>query len=534
MSSCRACGFAWLSLVLTLGGAARPQAPPSAAGYIRQAKADMAEKNYQGALDAAQKAVKLDPRSAEAETLTGMAEFGLGSLEAAQKHLEAALQLEPGLLLARRTLAATYLEQKRAKDAEREFKRILVSDPKDFVSLYSLGLALLMDDQPADARRHFEMASAQKPGDPSALVGILQADLRLNRPSQSAADLAKLDAELNTHDPLRHRVAVLLASEGAYDLAIDEFERLRQADPESYDLSYDLALAYHRARKEAQASELLQNLLARGEKAELENLLGDVELNRGNPSTALAALRRAADLEPRSEDYRYDYAQALAHEWILDQALKVFARAASDFPNSARMWLGWGAAYYLAGRYPEATQTLLHAAEIAPQAPEVYYLLGRVYDASGSLQDTIAKRFDGYLRTDPPDAWAHYFYGRILAESDQPTSFGKLSEAQEHLERAIALDHDLAEAHTELGKVLDERGQVQVARKELELAVQLAPQSSAAYYRLAQVYRKSGESALAQTALAKFQQLKAEERKNLDREEIQGFLERAKQRTAGQ
>jgi tetratricopeptide (TPR) repeat protein len=340
-----------------------------------------------------------------------------------------------------------------------------------------------------------------------------------------------LDAELDKRDPLRHQIAVLLASEGAYGLAIGEFERLRHADPDSYDLNYNLALAYHRAGKEAQASELLRTLLVRDEKAELENMLGDVELNRGNPTRALAAFQRAADLEPRSENYRYDYAQALAHQWLLHQALNVFARATTDFPNSPRMWLGWGAAYYLAGKYPEATQTLLSAVEIAPRAPEVYYLLGRVYDASGPLQDTIAKRFADYLSTNPHDAWAEYFYGRMLAESNEPTSSGRLGEAQQHLEKSVALDHNLAEARIELGKVLDRRGQIQAAREELELAVRLDPHSSAAYYQLAQVYRKSGESALGEKILATFQQLKAEERKNLDREQIQGFLARAKQRT---
>ena len=389
--------------------------------------------------------------------------LGSARLDAAQKHLQAALQLQPTLFLARRTLGATYLKQKRTKDARRELELVLASHPKDFVSLYSLGLTLLMDNQPAEAQRQFEKASDRKPRDPRVLLGMLQADLRLNQPSQAAAVLAKLDAELDARDPLGLQVATLLASEGAYDLAIREFERLRQVDPDSYDLNYNLALAYHRAGKETQASTLLQSLLARKENAELENLLGDVELNRGSSSRALAALRLATALEPRSEDFRFDYAQALTHQGLLDQALQVFARSATDFPNSSRVWLGWGATYYLAGKYPEATRALLHAAEIAPQAPEVYYLLGRVYDAAGPFQYAIAERFADYLRKEPRDVWAHYFYGRILAEGNRQTSSGRLGEAQEHLEKALALDSNLAEAHTELGEVLNLRGQTQAA-----------------------------------------------------------------------
>jgi tetratricopeptide (TPR) repeat protein len=518
-----------LWLVLPLVSAAMPQGQLSARDYIRQAERFMADNNYQQARVSAGKAVELDPHSGEAAALVGAAEFGLGDLEAAQKSLQAALDLEPGLLLARRTLGGVYLKERRTKEARREFELALNSHPQDFVSLYSLGLTFLVDKEPAEARLQFEKASAQNPRDPRALLGMLQADISLNQPSQAANDLAKLDAELGARDALRYEIAALLVNAGAYELAIQEFERLRQVDPGSDDLNYNLALAYHRVGKEGQASELLQHLLAREEKAELENLLGEVELTRNNFPRALAAFRRAAELEPGSEDYRYDYAQSLVSQRSFDQALDVFARAAADFPNSPRIWLGWGGTYYLVGKYKEAARTLLHAAEIGPRWPPVYYLLGRAYDASGPLQDTITKQFAAYLRTDPRDAWAQYFYGRILAESSQPASSERLSEAREYLERAIALDHNLAEAHAELGKLLDQRGQVQAARKELEIAEQLDPQSSATCYWLVQVYRKLGESALALRAMARFEQLKTKERKNVDREQIQGFLARAKE-----
>lgn len=261
---------AWLALVLTLSSAARPQTQPSAADYLRQAEGYMAQNNYQQARTAAQKALALDPRLAEAQAMAGAAEFGLGELETAQKHLQAALQMDPGLLLARRTLGTLYLKQKRTKDARREFERVLESHPQDFVSLCGLGMALLMDNQPSEARQQFEKASVQNPGDPQVLLGILQADLRLNQPSEAAACLAKLDSQLDARDPLRYEIAALLASEGDYELAAQEFQRLCEAEPESYDLHYNLALAYYRAGNGTQASETLRNLLMHGDKAELE------------------------------------------------------------------------------------------------------------------------------------------------------------------------------------------------------------------------------------------------------------------------
>ena len=515
---------------LTMGNAfVAREAQESAAAYCRQAQKLLLDGNSLKAREAARHALDIDPRSAEAQCLLGMAEWALGDSDAAEKDLSKALELDPGLIMAQRTLGAIYLKQKRLKDARRQFASVLASQPNDFESLYGLGLTFLLDNHPAAALGPFHQASKIQPQNPGLLASLLQTQLQLKQETPAAATLAQMDSQLDKKDPRRRELAAMLAGEGAYKLAVKQFERLRETQPESYELNYNLALAYHLAGQDDQAAALLAQMLGGKEIAELENLLGDVEEARGNKSKSLEAFRRAAGLEPKNVDYRYDYAQALAHEWLLNQALDVFRGAAADFPQSARIWMGWGAAYYLAGKYPEAAQTLLHTAEIAPQAGEVYYLLGRVYDAAGPFQNAIAERFADHCRTEPSDVWGHYFYGHILAESSQQASSARLLEAQEHLEKAVALNDRLAEAHTELGKVLDQCGQIEAARKELERAVQLDPQSSSAYYRLAIVYRKAEEPALAQQASVKFQQLKAQERTNLDREQIQGFLERARQ-----
>ncbi len=500
----------------------------SAAEYCRQAHELLAKGNYQRAHEAAQRALQTDSHSAEAEDLIGIAEFGLGELAAAQKHLERALELQPGLIDARRTLGATFLKQKRPRDARREFLLVLASEPRDFLSVYSVGLTFLLDNQPAEALKHFERASQLKPHDSTLLANELRAHLRLKQEPQAATTLAELDTQWDAHDQRRVQVAALLVSEGAYKLAAREFEVLHKAQPESDEVSYNLALAYHRAGQEAQASALLESLLAGKEKADLEDLLGEVQQSRGDRTRSLAAFGRAVELEPRNEEYRYDYAQALARQGALHQAVEVFAIATKDFPRSVRMWLGWGATYYLAGKYTEAARTILEAVEIAPQRAEAYYLLGRAYDAAGPLQDAIAQRFAHYVNVRPKDAWARFFYARILIARSQAASSRGLVEAQRHLEAAIELDGNLAEAYTELGNVLEMRGQLDAARKELERAVQLDPNSTSAFYKLARVYRNLGELDRAQRATERFQQLKVQGRGDVDRGEIQGFLEHPK------
>jgi tetratricopeptide (TPR) repeat protein len=499
-------------------------AQESVASYCRQAQELLAEEKFQDASEAARRALEIDSHSAEAECLLGMAELALGNFDAAGKDLEKALELKPGLIPAHRTLGEMYLSQKRLSDARRQFDLVLSSFPNDFESLYGVGQTFLLENQPGTAENEFDKALKIKPREPSVLAGLLQAQLQLKQEARATATLTMLDGQFNKQDPRRMELAAMLVSEGAYQLATQQFRRLLELQPESYDLKYNLALAYHRAAEEDQAESLLESLLEGKDNAELQNLLGDVEENRGNKPRSLAAFRRAAELGPQNEEYRYDYARSLVRASSLNEAMEVFKAATRDFPGSARMWLGWGATYYLAGNYAGAAKTLLHAADIAPQNPQVYYLLGRDYDAAGALQDTIAQRFAGYLARQQQDAWAESFYGRILAARAQQSSSEDLAEAQHHLERAIALDGRLAEPHAELGTILEKRNQLGEARRELERAVELDPTSSTAIYKLGELYRQIGERERAQKALEKFQELKASENMDKDREAIQGLL----------
>ena len=514
-----------------LGFASFPQSTGShqdATELLRQAQQFLGQKDYQQARLAASRALQLDPASAAAENLVGTAEFGLGNLAVAGAHFRRALEIDPHFVRAHRSLGAVYLKQKLLEEAGREFQAVLTAYPDDFIARYSLGLTLLLQHQPAQALPQFEKASALDRNDPAPLMGALQAQLELKQAGPARAVLRELDNRLAPRDPRRLQLAFLLTQHGSYDLAIPEFERLRAAAPDNYDINYNLALAYHRTGKQSEAAAVLETMLARHQSAELRDLLAEVEASRGNHTEALQSYRRAAELEPRNEDYRFNYAEALVSSGSLDAALQEFAAATRDFPSSTRMWLGYGTVCYLKGNYQEAAQTFLHATDVAPRAPEAYYLLGRAYDASGPRQEEISRRLQLYLETAPRDPWAHLFYGRILASPNSSKSQKDLTSAQRHLETAVRLADSFAEAHFELGKVLEAQGELASSRRELERAVALDPKLSAAYYKLGQVYQRLGDPAQATKAFQQFQQAKAHERAGPEREKLLQVLRQAR------
>jgi len=95
--------------------------------------------------------------------------------------------------------------------------------------------------------------------------------------------------------------------------------------PASYELNYDLALAYHRAGRDDRAAAQIHKMLSQQDKAELQNLLGEVEERRHNYPQALAAYKEATEIQPKSEEYQLDYATELALHWNPSNALGPFS-----------------------------------------------------------------------------------------------------------------------------------------------------------------------------------------------------------------
>ncbi len=84
------------------------------------------------------------------------------------------------------------------------------------------------------------------------------------------------------------------------------------------------------------------------------------------------------------------------------------------------------------------------------------------------------------------------------------------SRAVSLLEKALALDNSLAEAHYELGKFLLGRDKVNEALPHLEAAAKLDPENSKIHLALATAYRRVGRAEDAAQELQVFKKLQAQ------------------------
>ncbi|MCW5977635.1 MAG: tetratricopeptide repeat protein [Bryobacteraceae bacterium] len=476
----------------------------SPADWLAQAQKHFQQQQWSASREAARKALAIDPKLGDAHVLLGLVATVESKFAEAEAEFLQAVALQPANPRAHAYLGSTYLQRKKWDDAARSFEQVLKLDAGNLSAHYNLGLIALTRNQPAEALARFERVYRAAPNDVEALIGMLESQLLLKRAAEARQTAAMLGTLVDSRDPRLFQAATMLGLYGEYAAAIPLLERVRKAHPESYDAAYNLALAQYQASEYDRAAEELQALRT----AEAYNLLGAVEEKRKRMGESFEALKKAAELDSRNEDFRYDHATAILLYREVKDAVASFEAAARDFPRSWRLRLGLGAAQYLAGNYDAAVQALLDAARIEPEARPVFRLLGLTYETAPAMQPEIAKAFAGYLKRRDDDAWAHYHYGAILsmrARAGEEVA----QEAKTRLRRALELEPDLAVAHMEMGVLAQATGDVATAVQSLERAVKLRPDLATAHYRLGLAYQKIGEKEKSRAELALFQKLKA-------------------------
>jgi len=290
--------------------------------------------------------------------------------------------------------------------------------------------------------------------------------------------------------------------------AIPLLEAARRANPQDYDNCYDLALAYLESGFTAKSREIANGLLARGDKAELHNLLGEIEEKDGRIEAAAAQYQTAARMDP-SEKNLFDLGSCLLRHQGFQPALKLFQFGASRYPQSAKLRVGLGIAYYSLGQYSDAVESLCQAVDLDPKDARAIEFLGKMYDVAPELSAEVSARLARFADLHPDNAAAAFYYALSLRRRNVASPGDRdMSQAEALLKRAVKLDPNFAEAHYELGLLYEDEQQEAGALREFELAARLRPDFAKAHYRLARIYRKQGKSDLAEKEYRAFEALK--------------------------
>jgi tetratricopeptide (TPR) repeat protein len=305
-----------------------------------------------------------------------------------------------------------------------------------------------------------------------------------------------------------HRLGEFYASKGDFKTAITCFQKAFESDPANYDNAYDLALAYLETGATQRSREVIQALIQRRDKAELHNLLGDVEEKEGHVQQSAEQYETAARMDP-SEKNLFDLANELLQHRGFQPALQVLDFATQKYPRSARLRVALGVAHYSLGQYDEALEALCQAVDLDPKDTRALDFLGKMYDVAPEKADEVTRRLARFASEYPGNAAANYYYALSLRRrTTEGHSASVDRQAEKLLLRATKLSPEWADAHYQLGLLYEDESLQDNAIREYRISVRLHPELAKAHYRLARLYEKKGQPQLAQAELNAFETLK--------------------------
>ena len=334
------------------------------------------------------------------------------------------------------------------------------------------------------------------------------------------------------------KLGKLLVAGGKGLEAIPYLERATQLNPSSYESAYQLGLAYagsgdyQRARSQVRALLMTRNRDAQ-DNAELHHLMGEVEGKLRNPVEAVREYQLAAELNP-SELNLFDWGSELLMHRAAQPAIEVFSKGNRLFPRSARMLLGLGAAWYASGSYEQAVQRFCDASDLNPADSTPYLFIGRLQSAETIPLDRLLDKLERFVTLKPENALANYYYALTLWKKRKgPEDSKNFVQVESLLQKAVHLDPKLGVGHLQLGILYSEQKDSHKAILAYQKAIEASPQMEEAHYRLAQIYKRTGENLKAQQELEVFGQLskKRIEEAERERREIQQFVYKLRDQT---
>jgi len=229
--------------------------------------------------------------------------------------------------------------------------------------------------------------------------------------------------------------------------------------------------------------------------------LGVVELAQEHADSAAAALDKAAALDPNNLDILYH--RGRAHLLISKESYSAMFKLR---PDSSRVYEVLGQSDAEAYRPDEAIADFQLAIRAAPHQPGLNEELGDACWTAGKFQEAD----DAYvqeIKNDTSNAVARYKLGSLRVTRGDAASGVPL------LERALALDPSISDAHYYLGKGDAALGKDELAIEHFRLATN--PQGTEelrimSWYQLATLYRNLHRSQEAGEALAAFRKMKTE------------------------
>jgi len=323
-----------------------------------------------GAIDRAQRVLKISPGNAEALHALATAELHLGKPRDAVAHLQEALRTMPQHLKSSVSLAQIKLSERDFAGAEAVLRSAAEQAPSSVEAAIALGRVCLFLHKTEDGEQQLRRALQLDPNSGPALLDLATERARRGDPAEAEA-LYKRVAALPEPET-KWAYADYLLESGRQQAAIGEYERLARAEPRSREARTKLVRAYFITHRMAEAETVLNRALQQNPReSEALEQRGELFLAAGKVREAQRDLRQVLRDRPDSPALRYwlaktyqaagaifSYQQELGEVLRLDSSL---LRARIEFSQALRALDGARSALALMNDAPEEQRDSLPA-----------------------------------------------------------------------------------------------------------------------------------------------------------------------------
>jgi tetratricopeptide (TPR) repeat protein len=487
---------ATLLAIATYCAQASPQSKHSAADPFSEVKSLISQHRYAEAKTEALDQLKLHP-GVEGYNLLGIIQADQKDYPAAIASLQKALRLEPNSANTHNNLGNVYVSQNNLSLAEKEFRAVLRVDPANSGAHYNLGLLLLMKNAAAEAIPHFEKVH---PITPSARFNLVRAYFLVHR----EADALRTAHELSEQSPkdveVHFSLGTLLASAKQYKLAQLEFEKADALKPETFEILYNLGQTMLRNGEAPKAEVALNRALRlRPDSVDTLYLLAQADTSQSRPLDALDLLIRAHKLAPENTDVIFLMAQVSMSQNYYEDAIPLLESGVQIAPQRADLLAALGEAYFMAGKVEKAIDQFNKLLAVQPSA-QSYAFLGLSYRNLGRF-DEARKYFEQGLKLDPRNSLCLFNLG-FIAERQ-----GDADTAENYFQQSLRANPDFPDTLLELANLKAAAKKLPEAEELLRRFVKIARDPATGYYKLSMVERSLHETEAADRDLNSFKTL---------------------------
>jgi tetratricopeptide (TPR) repeat protein len=350
----------------------------------------------------------------------------------------------------------------------------------------------------------FEKSATAQSGGLSELLSQGETALRdkqFDRAQKVYEHVVKLDPRsAQGHSNLGYALYML----GNYPRAIAEFQRSLELDPRLDETEVLLALSYFDTGQLQRAIPLLEKAYqTKKDDPDVAAHLGLAYLREQQVDKAFVVLSHWAEIQPDSPEALYYKGKAAQYV-----ASNTFARLTKVAPDSYRTFQLEAEMLRQRGLAPDAINQYKKTIAQKPDAAGLHYALGTLYREVGRLDEALAE-FNQELRiTDDP--LTYYWIGDVYLQQNN------MDRAQQSLLKALSIQPGLTGAELDLAKTYQAQGKTALAVKTLQAVIASDPDQQEAHYLLFGLYKEQGQMDQARKELEIFQRLK---RKTADQED---------------